>query len=35
VWRDEVLDSKLSILELQRPGGKRMAMADYLRGLKT
>ncbi len=25
----------LYITELQRPGGKRMAMADYLRGLKT
>jgi methionyl-tRNA formyltransferase len=35
VWRGEVVDNKLSILELQRPGGKRMAMADYLRGLKT
>jgi methionyl-tRNA formyltransferase len=35
VWRAKVLDGKLNILELQRPGGKRMAMADYLRGLKT
>ncbi len=35
VWRAEVAGSKLHILELQRPGGKRMAMADYLRGLKT
>jgi len=34
VWRAEVTSSKLNILELQRPGGKRMAMADYLRGLK-
>jgi methionyl-tRNA formyltransferase len=34
VWRAEIVDSKLNILELQRPGGKRMAMADYLRGLK-
>ncbi len=34
VWRAEVADGKLQILELQRPGGKRMAMADYLRGLK-
>lgn len=34
VWRAEVASSKLNILELQRPGGKRMAMADYLRGLK-
>ena len=35
IWRAEVKDNKLNILELQRPGGKRMAMADYLRGLKT
>jgi methionyl-tRNA formyltransferase len=35
VWRAEVVDDKLCILELQRPGGKRMEMADYLRGLKT
>jgi methionyl-tRNA formyltransferase len=35
VWRAEVVDDKLRILELQRPGGKRMTMADYLRGLKT
>lgn len=35
VWRAEVVGNKLNILELQRPGGKRMAMADYLRGLKS
>jgi methionyl-tRNA formyltransferase len=35
VWQAEVVNGKLNILELQRPGGKRMAMADYLRGLKT
>jgi methionyl-tRNA formyltransferase len=35
VWRAEVVNSKLNILELQRPGGKRMAMADYLRGQKS
>lgn len=35
VWRAEVINGKLHILELQRPGGKRMAMADYLRGLKS
>ena len=34
VWRAEVVDGKPHILELQRPGGKRMAMVDYLRGLK-
>ena len=34
VWQAEVVNGKLNILELQRPGGKRMAMADYLRGLK-
>jgi methionyl-tRNA formyltransferase len=34
VWHGAVVDEKLQILELQRPGGKRMAMADYLRGLK-
>ena len=34
VWRAEVTDNKLNILELQRPGGKRMAMANYLRGLQ-
>jgi methionyl-tRNA formyltransferase len=34
VWRAEVVDNQLHILELQRPGGKRMAMADYLRGQK-
>lgn len=34
VWRAELVDDKLNILELQRPGGKRMAMADYLRGQK-
>jgi len=35
VWRGQVMNGKLEILELQRPGGKRMSMADYLRGLKN
>jgi methionyl-tRNA formyltransferase len=32
VWRGEVKDGKLAILELQKAGGKRMSIADYLRG---
>jgi methionyl-tRNA formyltransferase len=34
VWRAEVKDSKLAILELQKAGGKRMSWGDYERGLK-
>lgn len=34
IWRAKVKSDHLEILELQRPGGKRMLMADYLRGLK-
>jgi methionyl-tRNA formyltransferase len=32
VWRGEVKNGKLAILELQKAGGKRMSIADYLRG---
>jgi methionyl-tRNA formyltransferase len=34
VWRGEVKDGKLAILELQKAGGKRMGWADYERGLQ-
>lgn len=34
VWRGEVIDGKLAILELQKAGGKRMSWTDYQRGLK-
>jgi methionyl-tRNA formyltransferase len=33
VWRGEVKDGKLAILELQKAGGKRMSWGDYERGL--
>ncbi len=35
VWRAEVRDDKLAILELQKAGGKRMTWADYERGLQS
>ena len=35
VWRGEVRDGQLAILELQKAGGKRMSWADYQRGLPS
>ncbi len=34
VWRGEVKDGQLAILELQKAGGKRMSWGDYERGLQ-
>ena len=34
IWRTQIVDDKIEILEIQAPNSKRLSFADYLRGHK-